>query len=571
MAVLTPKSVKCLVILPSLLLLASCQCLFYSPVLCQMQSLILPPTPFVTTPQFGLPRFDSSPERFPLDRSCSTHARGYSPRALPLPRPMSNTVPGDDLLEISGHTRRLGHPELPQPLTTTTGVSGPIAASTSPATASTQEYTQPPLALHDPSASGRWPPSFGPQGVSQHPEVSYPPSVVPTSTSPGAATRNLQQKPTRRTKAHVASACVNCKKKHLGCDSARPCRRCVLSGKSATCVDVTHKKRGRPPLKAEEASLRPYSTRFDQSSASGDLASQSSRCSLHRTSGSREIRPMTDLQMTGAHPGSMGLPPQRWSTSMFTPQAVDPALTMPGNPGHRRFSSAGSIQPLGAAAPPAPGFVPMGGPLSPVFGGSRMPPVMGRPPSSYANQPFQPQTTSSPTYQPLYGGSPYMSRQPMGESPLSRDPQESYLESPVRLPPIYPPMPSAGASPPGQGHRLSDPFPTSWSPRTREELPPVAPQHQPSLMEPVSPHTQTSHYHHGPTTGATDFSFPQQQTIPRPPESITPAHRHSVHLPSSTTHTHARDKGVQSGAEGESGDGRPTKRRKMALDDMVND
>lgn len=521
-----------------------------------MQSLILPPAPFVTTPQFGLPRFDSSPERFPLDRSCSTHARGYSPRALPLPRPMSGSVGGDDPLDISGHARRSGHPELPQPLITTTGVSGAM-------TASTQEHTQPPLAYHDPSAP-RWPPSFGPQGVSQ-PEVSYPPPVIPTTTSPGSASRNLTQKPTRRTKAHVASACVNCKKKHLGCDSARPCRRCVLSGKSSTCVDVTHKKRGRPPLKAEEASLRPYSTRFDQS-ASGDQASQTRR-TLHRTTGSREIRPVTDLQMP-AHPGSMGLPPQRWSTSMFTPQAVDPALTMPGNPGHRRFSSAGSIQPLGAAAPPPPGYVPMAGPISPVFGGSRMPPVMGRPPSSYANQPFQPQTTSSPTYQPVYGGSPYMSRQPMGESPLSRDPQESYLESPVRLPPIYPPMPSAGASPPAQsqGHRLSDPFPSNWSPRTREELPPPMVQHHPSIMDPVSPHTQTHHYHPAPT----DFNFPHQQALPRPPESVTPAHRHSVHLPSSSTHAQARDE-PQSGAEGESGDGRPTKRRKMALDDMVND
>lgn len=531
-----------------------------------MQSLILPPAPFVTTPQFGLPRFNSSPERFPLDRSCSTHARGYSPRALPLPRPMSDSVGGDDPLDISGHARRWGHPELPQPSNTTTGVSSAIGAPTSSMAASTQEHAQPPLAYHDPSAP-RWPPSFGPQDVSQ-PEMSYPP-VIPTTTSPGSASRNLTQKPTRRTKAHVASACVNCKKKHLGCDSARPCRRCVLSGKSSTCVDVTHKKRGRPPLKAEEASLRPYSTRFDHT-ASGDQASQARR-TLHRTTGSREIRPVTDLQMP-AHPGSMGLPPQRWSTSMFTPQAVDPALAMPGNPGHRRFSSAGSIQPLGGAAPPPPGYVPMAGPLSPVFGGSRMAPVMGRPPSSYANQPFQPQTTSSPTYQPVYGGSPYMSRQPMGESPLSRDPQDTYLESPVRLPPIYPPMPSAGATPPGQSHRLSDPFPPSWSPRTREELPPrmVQHQHHPSLMDPISPQTQTHHYHPAPT----DFNFPQQQTLPRPPESVTPAHRHSVHLPSTSTHAHvhaqARDE-PQSGAEGESGDGRPTKRRKMALDDMVND
>jgi hypothetical protein len=38
-------------------------------------------------------------------------------------------------------------------------------------------------------------------------------------------------KPARRTKAHVASACVNCKKAHLSCDIQRPCGRCVASGK----------------------------------------------------------------------------------------------------------------------------------------------------------------------------------------------------------------------------------------------------------------------------------------------------------------------------------------------------
>ena len=184
---------------------------------------------------------------------------------------------------------------------------------------------------------------------------------------------------------------------------------------------------------------------------------------------------------------------------------------MPGDLGHRRFSSSGSIQSLPAAPPPP--FVPMTGGLSPVFGSNRMPPVMGRPLSSYANQPLQPQGTSSPPYQQFYGDSPYMNRAPMGESPISRDPQESsYLESPVRLPPIFPPMPTnttETTSP--TGHRLSDPYPyttgATWSPRTREEQllpqerrPPVVGPAQPGLMEPVSPQTQIYHHHHTTTT-----------------------------------------------------------------------
>ncbi|OCK82628.1 hypothetical protein K432DRAFT_214508 [Lepidopterella palustris CBS 459.81] len=59
-------------------------------------------------------------------------------------------------------------------------------------------------------------------------------------------------KPARRTKAHVASACVNCKKAHLSCDVQRPCGRCITSGKQDSCKDVQHKKRGRPRLRDHE-------------------------------------------------------------------------------------------------------------------------------------------------------------------------------------------------------------------------------------------------------------------------------------------------------------------------------
>ena len=35
----------------------------------------------------------------------------------------------------------------------------------------------------------------------------------------------------RRQKAHVPSACVNCKRKHLACETKRPCNRCIQTGK----------------------------------------------------------------------------------------------------------------------------------------------------------------------------------------------------------------------------------------------------------------------------------------------------------------------------------------------------
>lgn len=66
---------------------------------------------------------------------------------------------------------------------------------------------------------------------------------IPTPEDPGLGASSIQPgtvplppRLTRRTKAHVASACVNCKQKHLGCDSARPCRRCVLAGKEVCII-----------------------------------------------------------------------------------------------------------------------------------------------------------------------------------------------------------------------------------------------------------------------------------------------------------------------------------------------
>lgn len=45
----------------------------------------------------------------------------------------------------------------------------------------------------------------------------------------------------RKSKAHVASACINCKRAHLSCDVQRPCARCVASGKQ-----VRSKERSTP-------------------------------------------------------------------------------------------------------------------------------------------------------------------------------------------------------------------------------------------------------------------------------------------------------------------------------------
>jgi hypothetical protein len=62
--------------------------------------------------------------------------------------------------------------------------------------------------------------------------VTGPPSNEPESV--GSAAPLLRG--SRRSKTHVASACINCKRAHLSCDVQRPCARCVASGKQVSCA-----------------------------------------------------------------------------------------------------------------------------------------------------------------------------------------------------------------------------------------------------------------------------------------------------------------------------------------------
>ncbi|KAI1302969.1 hypothetical protein F5Y03DRAFT_192905 [Xylaria venustula] len=81
-------------------------------------------------------------------------------------------------------------------------------------------------------------PALGPAPYSM--PINPPGSENPPFTSP---------KSQRKTKGHVASACVPCKRAHLRCDAQRPCSRCLSNGKEDACIDIQHKKRGRPRLR----------------------------------------------------------------------------------------------------------------------------------------------------------------------------------------------------------------------------------------------------------------------------------------------------------------------------------
>ncbi|KAL4999184.1 hypothetical protein BDV10DRAFT_58779 [Aspergillus recurvatus] len=553
-----------------------------------MQSLVLPPA-FVPS-DFRHLRCPG-PERHLLSRPLSANARRYTPRDFPLPS-MSSSVPEGDPLETLGNVRRPGHPELPKPVATTATAAGTAVTSAVPRSipstpshvaaresalqrfvaAPGNETLPQPLAVSE-AFSSQFPPTFMGQPSTGPSTVAYPPTY---GTAAAGASRALPQKTTRRTKAHVASACVNCKKKHLGCDPARPCRRCVLSGKADTCVDVTHKKRGRPPLKADEGSIRTYATQVDHRGAPTDQGQ--ARRPMHRATSSRELRPMTDLQIQ-AQPGIMAgrLPPgqpQRWP--IIYPHTIDPSLTQ-RTIGHRRFSSSGSTQSLTSVSPT--GHVPLHVGYNPALAAGRMPPGVGvgvGRPIPYPNPGMPPHPTPSPPqYQPYgvptpsYPENPnlrIMSRIPMGDAgPPPRDPREGYMESPVRLPPIYPsPVANPQPSPllQAQAHRVNDPYPGTWSPQQQQQMQ----EQRQGFMEPISPSSQTRQ---AQTAAVADVG--QRQSQSQLGLSSSPGAQ-AQQLPASRSYDEQRGQEQVYGHDTDEGDSsRPAKRRKMALDDMVND
>jgi hypothetical protein len=408
--------------------------------------------------------------------------------------------------------------------------------------------------------------------------------------------RTLPPRSTRRAKAHVASACVNCKRKHLGCDSARPCRRCVLSGKAvsslqdretrmyaddrqATCVDVTHKKRGRPPLRAEETPSRAVPTALESSTSSREQYQASTGRGLgHAKTSSREIRPITDLQYSrppehGLYSGTNPLtaPSGRWQP-FTSPQTLSAAHSQ------RPISSSGP------PPPPPPGvnythspFIHYHGTtFSPSAGASDMPAVL--------NYGDRPPTVTTPTvspqqYQQHYPASlqshispqtPSRSLDTPGSSLGFRDP---YIESGVRLPPILPSPPTFAPHASAYSHRRGDSYP---SVATYQNL--SSPQHE------LSP--QTARIQESPRSMLDPLSARRElispfPSMPGPPQNVMmPDERSQQHqmqqsrsaavMPGAAAVEPVYDRRRKSEAENEENP-QPAKRRRMAVDDIVND
>ena len=344
-----------------------------------------------------------------------------------------------------------------------------------------------------------------------------PDAFWPTTTAPPQ--HHLPAPPTHRTKSHVASACVNCKKKHLGCDSARPCRRCVLTGAAvslflcvflslpllipvtiqSTCVDVSHKKRGRPPLRFEDSVLHsvgdpprklPWPKRDTTTTTTTTTTATATIAAAATThQASRDIRPTTDLQaplppplplrseqqqqqqqqqhlwVSSSAPFSSSLPqpppplgeqqasPVESSLSRFSSIGFSPhtpsTSTLP-TLGSTSFDSASSPRHHYPPPPPLPHQRP---PSLPIASSAQTRPVsrssLERPftAGSIPTVPIGRSRASAPTD---WQSSDRLSWAVAAESAaVERDRVASYPEVPVRLPPILP------------GPRLSDPYPAA--------------------------------------------------------------------------------------------------------------
>ncbi|PTB80406.1 hypothetical protein M440DRAFT_1125210 [Trichoderma longibrachiatum ATCC 18648] len=222
----------------------------------------------------GHPRAYPNPARCAFDLSwgrkeLSTEESAGRSRAYPSP-PMSGSPPlplrtaheaGSRGESQSYYAPRLleglrGGPA-PAPPTSHRDQASPITRSYPP-----EPTTRSPYAYPRPEDTGRtvpYPPQHHhgmPQGIPAAPYFNsassnleaYPVPDRPQAAEPQPLTSPKTQ---RKTKGHVASACVPCKKAHLRCDAQRPCSRCLGNGKEDACVDVQHKKRGRPRLRDE--------------------------------------------------------------------------------------------------------------------------------------------------------------------------------------------------------------------------------------------------------------------------------------------------------------------------------
>lgn len=161
----------------------------------------------------------------------------YNYPAYPSP-PMSNPP------SPPGLSSKPSSSPIVEPRTTTTSISFPpapseqVATSFPPAAQQAGQSTFPEQVPSGPTlerSSSEVQTSSGPIGAFQSGQNVF--SIGSTASASAGQGEATGSRVGRKAKAHVASACMNCKRAHLSCDTQRPCTRCVASGKQV-CPDM---------------------------------------------------------------------------------------------------------------------------------------------------------------------------------------------------------------------------------------------------------------------------------------------------------------------------------------------
>jgi hypothetical protein len=347
-------------------------------------------------------------------------------------------------------------------------------------------------------------------------------------------------------------------------------------------VDVTHKRRGRPPLKAEDGPLRGYESTLRNHGASRGSPQTANSLPGQRSSSSRQLRPVTDLSISGhLDPNDPYRKPEISPT--FSISAIRSAsMSSPG-------SALPLTSPTSATFPPSwhpfGDFSPArgttythrldGGPggsgrsLSdsstslPRYGSDRIP---------TASQPYQyPQRT-------IYQPSPTFSTadsQPSHQAPLGRS--SGLLPPPVtvpssaefRLPPILPPLASDGPSQQAASapQKFSAPSWPSQERHSRSEsagnIDGIRSRHQSQSYPQMSPLIPDGHKPTSSVESLTALSSSPARTSTQPSVAFKfPA--------PSPTELSGQSRETRNERE-EDAMGRPAKRQRMELGEMVNE
>lgn len=371
-------------------------------------------------------------------------------------------------------------------------------------------------------------------------------------------------------------------------------------------MDVTHKRRGRPPLKAEEGPIRSYESTYGHS---GILRVAQHPSALNtprghrRTSSSREIRPNPNYQPQALRPfddsctGQRIMQPPAWTP----PILPSPSSTMPSAPlvpvslSPKRPRPSG--QPLATCPPTNHGGIHTNAlpkssdEISPL----RALPRESMPGPHSPHVTYKPQSPSdSAAYLSSPGGlSSYSTAQPTGE--ILHAPHADTGFSSIRLPPI---LPRATAAP-AAGHAKPTGRPKSFSgvPRYNPEQSQTRPHPKSAPIRPGSPlrrdaevspqiERRMSSNEYLPMTPISlppirqgDARYhhhqPQQQTQSQPPPPPPPASRTLQTLvaqpPTSPTAVKRSSLSMHGENDVNEAERRPAKRLRMELGEMVND